>query len=119
MKKSTKAVLLSALVFPGVGHIYLKKYLPGSLLAGTAFTSLCYLTAKAIARAMQIVDKILSGEIQPDIATITGLVSQQPAGAEALLINIATVIFIISWIVGMVDAYRVGRSQDSGAGAGR
>jgi len=118
MKKSTKAVLLSALVFPGVGHIYLKKYVPGSALAGTAFSSLCYLTAKAIARAMEIVDKILSGEIQPDIATITGLVSQQPAGTEALLINIATAIFIISWIAGMVDAYRVGRLHDSEAGPG-
>jgi len=118
MKRSTKAVLLSALVFPGVGHIYLKKYVPGSLLAGAALTSLYYLTAKAVTRAMQIVDKILSGEIQPDIAVITELVSKQPAGTEALLINIATAIFTISWIAGMVDAYRVGRLHDSEAGPG-
>ena len=117
MKKSTKAALLSALVFPGVGHIYLKKYVTGSLLAGAAFTALYYLTAKAIARAMQIVDKIQSGEIPPDIAVITELVPKAPTGTEALLINIATAIFIISWIVGMVDAYRIGRLHDSGVAA--
>ena len=118
MKKSTKAALLSAFVFPGAGHIFLKKYVPGSVLAGTAFTALYYLTAKAVARAMEIVDKIQSGEIPPDIAVITELVSKQPTGTEALRINIATAIFIISWIAGMVDAYRVGRPQDSGDGAG-
>lgn len=118
MKKSTKAALLSALVFPGVGHFYLKKYVSACVLAGTAFIALYYLTAKAVARAMQIVDKIQSGEIQPDIAVITELVSKAPTGTEALLINIATAIFIISWIVGMVDAYRIGRLHDSSAGAG-
>lgn len=109
--------MLLALVFPGVGHFYLKKYVPGFVLAGTAFTALYYLTAKAVARAMQIVDKILSGEIPPDIAVIRELVSKQPTGTEAHLINIATAIFVISWIVGMVDGYRIGRLHDSGVAA--
>ena len=32
MKRSTRAVLLSGLVFPGLGHIFLKQYLRGSIL---------------------------------------------------------------------------------------
>jgi hypothetical protein len=33
MTKSTKAALLSGLIFPGIGHIGLKQYLRGSILA--------------------------------------------------------------------------------------
>jgi len=33
MTKSTKAALLSGLIFPGIGHIVLKQYVRGSILA--------------------------------------------------------------------------------------
>jgi hypothetical protein len=32
MNKSTKAALLSTFVFPGAGHLYLKKYIPAAVL---------------------------------------------------------------------------------------
>jgi len=115
MKKSTKAALLSALVFPGVGNFYLKRYISGAVIAGAALMALYVLISNAVHRALEIVDKLQRGEIQPDMAVITELVSKQPAGTEALLINIATVVLILSWIIGMVDAYRCGRLQDGGA----
>ena len=117
MKKSTKAALLSALVFPGVGNFYLKRYISGAVIAGAAVVALYVLISNAIVRALEIVDKLQRGEIQPDMAVITELVSKQPAGTEALLINIATAVLILSWIIGMVDAYRCGRLQDGGANA--
>jgi hypothetical protein len=33
MKKSMKAALLSAFVFPGAGHFFLKKHITGTVLA--------------------------------------------------------------------------------------
>ena len=119
MKKSTKAALLSALVFPGVGNFYLKRYISGAVIAGAALMALYVLISNAVHRALEIVDKLQRGEIQPDMAVITELVSKQPAGTEALLINIATVVLILSWIIGMVDAYRCGRLQDGGAVSNR
>ena len=50
------------------------------------------------------------------MAVITEMVSKQPAGTEAILIEFATAVLILSWIIGIVDAYRVGRFQDGGAG---
>jgi len=117
MKKSTKAALLSALVFPGVGHILLKRYISGAAFAITAIMALYVLISNAIDRALQIIDKLQRGEIQPDIAVITELVSKQPAGTEAILIDIATTVLILAWIAGVADAYRVGRLQDSGTAA--
>ena len=117
MKKSTKAALLSALVFPGVGNFYLKRYISGAVIAGAAVVALYVLISNAVHRALEIVDKLQRGEIQPDMAVITELVSKQPLGTEALLIDIATALLILAWIIGIVDAYRCGRFQDDGADA--
>jgi len=118
MNKSVKAALLSGFVFPGVGHVFLKRYISGALLAGAAFTALYVLISNAVEMALQITDKIQRGELQPDVAVITELISKQPTGTEARLINIATAILIISWLIGIVDSYRVGRLQESGTVAG-
>jgi len=113
MKKSTKAVLLSALVFPGVGHIFLKKYMSGVVLAGASFAAIYYLLSKMVEKALQITESIQSGDVQLDVEAITELVSKQSTGAEAQLLNIATAAFIICWLIGIIDSYRVGYTQDN------
>ncbi len=112
MKHRIKAALLSAFVFPGLGHIVLKKYGAGAVLAGTALTALVYLVAKAVATALEISDKIQRGEVQLDTGTVTEIVSGQAAGADSLLLNIATIVLILCWVTGIVDSYRVGRTLD-------
>jgi len=112
MKKSTKAVLLSAFVFPGAGHLYLKKYLPGSIIAGVSLVGIYYLVTTMVERAWEIAERIQSGAVQLDATTITELVSQQSAGADSQLNNIATLAIIICWVVGIVDSYRLGRVRD-------
>jgi len=114
VNKSTKAALLSALVFPGVGHIYLKKYKTGVLLAGASFAAVYYLIAKAVEGALEISEKIQSSNVQLDIEAITKLVSQQSSGGDAQMLNIVTTAFVICWLIGIVDSYRVGRIRDKG-----
>jgi hypothetical protein len=111
MTKPIKAVMLSAFVFPGAGHFFLKKYIPGTLLAGIALVSLYFIISGAVERAQEIADKILLGEVQLDVATIAELVSRQPAGTDAEFLNLAGTVLIISWLIGIADSYRVGRSQ--------
>ena len=43
MKKSTKAILLSALVFPGAGHLYLKAYWVGFTLISVTSVIVIYI----------------------------------------------------------------------------
>ena len=118
MSKSMKAALLSALVFPGVGHFFLKRYITGSVLAGAAFASLFFVISKTVERALQITEKIQRGEVQLDVATIAELVSKQATGTESQLLYIASTILIISWVIAIVDSYRVGRVQGKGGAAG-
>ena len=111
MKKHTKAALLSTFVFPGVGHFLLKKYIQGALLAGTACVALYFLIAKTVEKTLLVFDKIQSGETSLDTAAITELVSNQTTGTETQLLRLATAALIISWLIGIVDSYRVGRAQ--------
>jgi len=112
MKKSTKAVLLSALVFPGMGHLSLKKYIAAIVLAGASFASIYYTMTKSVENALLIVEKIEKDYNQPDLAAIIDSASQQPVGSDAYLLDIATAVFVICWLIGIIDSYRVGRAQD-------
>lgn len=118
MGKTMKAALLSALVFPGAGHFFLKKHITGTVLAGAALASLYLVISKMVERALQIAEKIQSGEVQLDVAAITELISKQPTGTDAQLLNIAWTVLILSWLIGIVDSYRVGRIQDDSGVAG-
>lgn len=80
-------------------------------MAASAFVSLYIIVSKMVETALQIADKIQRGEVQPDVAAITELLSKQPTGTSAELLNFAGIVLILSWIIGIADAYRVGRIQ--------
>jgi hypothetical protein len=67
MTKSTKAALLSGLIFPGIGHIVLKQYLRGSILALVTLLAVSAMVKVAFQRAQTIVDRVVSGEIPLEI----------------------------------------------------
>ncbi len=111
MKKSTKAALLSAFVFPSAGHFFLKKHVTGAVLATATLASLYLLISETVDRVLQITDKIQHGEVQLNVAAITALVSKQ-TGSEIQIINIASTVLMILWLIGIADSYRIGRRQD-------
>ena len=109
MSQSVTAFLLSALVFPGAGHLFLKKYIAGILLICSSLLTLSFFIGMAVERATQIAEKILSGEIQPDVATLMDMVTDQASGSDPRLMNIALILFIFFWVVGIVDSYLIAR----------
>lgn len=112
MKSALKAALISALVFPGCGHFYLRKTIPGILLCATALIGLYFLFAAIMEVAMQISSKIQSGEIPFDFYQIHGMVNQQITMSESQKFNLPLLILLTSWVVGIVDSARLGRLSD-------
>ena len=112
MTRSTKAALLSGLIFPGVGHMALKQYLRGSLLMLFALIPLSVIVTTAIQRALSIVDSINSGEIPLDTGSITELVSNTTSAADSSGVNISMIVLGVCWLIGIVDSYRLGISQE-------
>jgi hypothetical protein len=111
MTTSIKAALLSALVFPGSGHFFLKKHVRGIILTSATIASLYFLISGLVEKALNIADKIQRGEVLLDVAAITELVSAQPAGSEMQIITVASYALLIVWFIGIVDAYRIGHIQ--------
>ena len=107
-----KAVLISALVFPGAGHFLLKKYPAGFFLASASCVSLYYIVKISIENAFQIVGDIQNNGAQLDVVALTELVSKQTANIDSNVINFATIALIICWFVGIFDSYRVSRVVD-------
>jgi cobalamin biosynthesis protein CobD/CbiB len=112
MQKATKAALLSALVFPGCGHLFLKHYLPGALLASISLGALYVLFSRAMEQATQIAAQLQAGELPMDSAAIADMVMRQVSTADTQMLNIASTTLLICWLVGIVDAWRLGRKQD-------
>ena len=112
MKQSYKAALFSALVYPGSGHLMLKLYPMGLLLAGTATGCLGVLVFRAFTIAGTISDRILMGEIPLDIARINEEISMQIAAGGSTMVTIATWLLVFCWLAGTADAFRLGRRQD-------
>ncbi|MFT4560550.1 MAG: hypothetical protein ACI9BW_000284 [Gammaproteobacteria bacterium] len=110
MTKSLKATLLSALVFPGAGHYFLKRYPQALLLAIAATGGLYFLLAETVNRSQIIADKIVNGEIAFDVATIAQIATDPSSNSNSQMLSIATWTILIAWIIAMVDSYRIGRS---------
>jgi TM2 domain-containing membrane protein YozV len=111
MKRPIKAALLSGLVFPGVGHLYLKRYVRGILLAAAAAVLSYFIISVAINTAFDIAGKIQSGDVPLNAASISNLVSRDTQGSENSS-DIATIALFALWLIGIIDSYRAGRARE-------
>ncbi len=112
MKRSSKAALLSGLIFPGIGHIVLKQYLRGSVLMLFALVALSVIVTRIYQRALTIVDRINSGDIPVDTGAIAEMVSNSTSGADSFIENIAVIVLVACWLIGLIDSYRLGVAQE-------
>jgi hypothetical protein len=116
-KRSEKAALWSALVFPGAGHLLLKMYARGALLLGTTIVALAYIVHSLFARGLvdqvnDLVDKSLSGESNLDLDAMMKLLD---LGPDPISVELASWLIVACWIYGIFDSYRQGARQDLGA----
>jgi len=112
MKKSIKAVLLSAFVLPGAGHFFLKKPIMGCILAVAAFAGLYSIVASTITKSLKVAEQIQNSSPPLNLAEVSELVSQQIMHSDVQQMNMALAALLIAWVVGMVDAFRLGYKLD-------
>ena len=112
MKKSSKAALLSGLIFPGIGHIFLKEYLRGSALVVLSLAALSVVVTIAYQHALLIVDRIISGDVSVEAGAIAQAVSNSTTAADSLVENAAVIVLVACWLTGTIDSYRLGAVQE-------
>jgi hypothetical protein len=109
MHKATKAALMSALIFPGCGHFYLKSKLRGAIFTLFSAGCLYVIITYAVNIANDISDKLLSGEIPLDISSLMAEISSQLNGSASDISHIASLLFLGCWGIAIIDSFMVGR----------
>ncbi|MCH6583699.1 MAG: hypothetical protein IH808_11950 [Proteobacteria bacterium] len=112
MNNSLKAAFLSGLIFPGLGQIVLKRYKRGAVIMLTVLVSLSVVVAKAVQHALAILEKIESEGGAISISTISNAATQASATSGSLTFNLVLLLVTLCWIIGVVDAYRIGKKKD-------
>jgi hypothetical protein len=112
MKNSLKGALWSGLVFPGLGQVVLKHYKRGFALMLTVLICLVAVVVKASQQAVAIIERIQSEGGVIDMSTISNAATQASSASASLIINLLLLLIMVCWIIGVVDAYRIGRKKD-------
>jgi hypothetical protein len=112
MKKSSKAALLSGLIFPGIGHIFLREYFRGSTLVVLSLAALSVVASSAYQHALLVVDQIASGDVSMEVGAIAQAVSNSTNTADGRIENTASIVLIACWLAGISDSYRLGAVQE-------
>jgi len=112
MKKSIKAALFSALLFPGTGHFSLKLYMRGMIFFVPALLCLLYLGNNFMQEVNTLSEQISLGNVPLDPDAIANLINN-PASREAQFkMQVAIWIMIVCWIGSVVDGFRLGLKAD-------
>lgn len=112
MNNSLKGALLSGLIMPGLGQVVLKRYKRGVVIMLTVLVSLTVIIVKAVQQALVILENIELEGGAIDMSTISNAATQASTGSGSLVFNLLLLLIIVSWIIGTVDAYRIGRKID-------
>lgn len=113
MSRSTTAVLLSALVLPGAGHLYLKHYPRGIALIAISLACLWIFVDRALQQASIVLDQVASEGGAVDVGRLSDLVTQTSNGPGSLVVTAASLVLVGCWVIGVVDAYRIARNQQN------
>ena len=112
MSNSLKGALLSGLVFPGLGQVVLKRYKRGVVIMLAVLAGMTVIVVKAVQNALAILEKLEREGGAIDMTAITNAATQASTGSGNLIINLLLLLVFVSWIIGVVDAYRIGRKID-------
>jgi hypothetical protein len=112
MNNSLKGAFLSGLIFPGLGQVVLKHYKRGGMIILTVLVSLSIVVVKAVQLALAILEKIYSEGGAISMSTILDAATQVSTTSGGLTFNVALLLVILCWIIGVVDAYRIGKKKD-------
>ena len=111
MKASIKAALLSALVFPGLGQMYLKRYVRGLIPMVLVLTGLGVLIVQATVGALQVLDKIQLQGGTVDMNAVSNLAAGSLTHGDpySSLISLG---IAGCWVFSVIDAFLLGKEKD-------
>ena len=112
MRKSLKGALLSGLVFPGYGQFVMKHYIRGIVLMLTCLTGLVVIGVKVRQQIFIVLEKIEYVDGAIDMNEIINAVNLAGTASGDVIYRFASLLLLLCWIIGIIDAYRIGWRKD-------
>lgn len=109
MNQSVKAALLSALVFPGVGQIVNGHIKRGWTFVAIVAVLLVMLISKLMQQALLVLEEMQKKGAAIDINEVSRISAEVVSFSNNLFLNVTLSILIVTWLISIVDAYRVGK----------
>lgn len=107
MNRAPAAALLSALVFPGVGHFYLRRPRRAWLFLVPALVAAIIWFGDVATQVSTILDQVASGAIAPDPVAIAARMEKEGGGSP--LVSLAAIVFGVCWIGAIIDSFLIAR----------
>jgi TM2 domain-containing membrane protein YozV len=111
MKTAIKAALLSALVFPGVGQMYLKRYVRGLIPMVLTLAGLGVWIAQATVGALREIEKMQIQGGFVDLNTVANRATASSASGDWYSPLIVPMI-VGFWLFSVIDAYMLGKGKE-------
>ncbi len=108
MSRPVIAALISALVFPGAGHLYLKRGGRALLFLLPTLAAVVVFLGQAFGQASEIAEQIMAGTVAPDPVAIAARLEQ--SGGASTVGTVAAGVMLVCWIGATVDAYLLARA---------
>ena len=111
MTKNTKALIFSALVFPGLGQLFLARYKSAILFIGSALTAFIFILTNVMSTASAIADKIVAGKMSPEYSDIRKAILDQQANSDSQIVTLMMYLLISVWLLSVLDILRLRKTM--------
>jgi hypothetical protein len=111
MNIAVKAALYNALLFPGWGHFYLKKYKRGTIFILPVLAGMLWICWAVIQVALDILKANPFKKGTADITAIAGLAINSAKEINLTHFSLIVLLMILLWIISIIDSYRLGKKQ--------
>ena len=107
MTTTMKAILLSAFIFPGAGHLLLQRYQRACLFLLAAAIAIYYIFSTILAVTKKVLAEVELSSNNIDLEAINTLVNKQLASVTDTGLVITCVVLVVLWLAAIVDIIRI------------
>jgi TM2 domain-containing membrane protein YozV len=111
METATKAALFSALLFPGWGQIYLKRYKRGIAIILPVLAGMLSICWGVVQVAISILKAAPFKKGTVAMSAVVKLSLDSVKALDSIYFSLILLFIVLLWIFSIVDAYHLGKKQ--------
>jgi hypothetical protein len=111
METATKAALFSALLFPGWGQIYLRRYKRGIVIILPVLAGMLSICWDVVQAAISILKAAPFKKGTVDISAVIKLSLDSVKALDSIYFSLILLLVVLLWMFSIVDAYQLGKKQ--------